>query len=121
MEIKRIIGRVGDERGKKAENLLDYSLNTSIANKIAPSWLIGYSPGSEDDDGKKIDGWVETSDVGRIGLQIKSSYNVAKQFRKEFPRIPVVVIRLGDSEEKILNTVLKQIGAVRKKYLRKRG
>lgn len=120
MEINKIFGKVGQERGRESEALLDEALNRAIDAEAVPEWLVGYSPGTKKDDKNGIDGWVETSDVGKIWLQVKSSRKAAEQSREKHPKIPVVIIRLGDSEKKIVNTVIGEIGGLRKIYLEKR-
>ncbi|GEM_PF-5632750 len=63
-----------------------------------PAWLDTIRPGSEAEDHKGIDFVMETKDVGKIFIQVKSSTWQADRFMAKHPRNPhhIVLIVVDD-------------------------
>jgi len=125
MGVDRLFGKVGNQRGDSAELCVQRAMVQGCNNGTLPDWLIGYERADPRDDrghgkGRGTDGWVETSDVGDIGVQIKSSEGSARRFRESHPNIAVVVVNQGDGFEDIVREVVSAVEPLRSKYLKKR-
>ncbi len=120
-EIRETFRELGQRRGKENERFFQQALEQAIENGNAPEWLIGFVPATSEEEEKGIDGWIETSDVGNISFQLKSSKSGQIYAEGKHPRIPVLVIRPGSSEAEILEVIQEVIGAQREKYLQQRG
>lgn len=118
MSVREQLKEITDQRGKDAENKVMKSFNDS--DEI-PEWLLGIHKGSHEEDKKGVDLWVET-DVGKIKLQVKSSVRGAEEHveRNKKGDIAVVVVKEGDSLEKVFGEMVFSIKPLREKYLKKR-
>ncbi|MCC7357386.1 hypothetical protein IT408_02660 [Candidatus Uhrbacteria bacterium] len=107
------------ERGSMSENRF-FSISKSWEDK--PDWFLRVVQSSvEEDHHDGIDAWVETTDAGRIPIQIKSSDKARVVFEQGTVlrgRLPVnrplvVVVRPDSSDEHIRRCILIGTGYLR--------
>ena len=72
--------------------------------KPVASWIHALRAGTSEEDAQGIDIVAET-EWGEVQLQVKSGMKRARQFTKDHPDIPVIVVYPNDSEERIRNRV----------------
>ena len=118
MSTNTIIGRLGNERGQRAELRVEIAVREAFEKETLPSWIIGYQRACHEDDEKGIDGWLDT-DVGRIKIQVKSSYAGAREFsRRHQPDIAIIIVRNNKiSPEQILDLLIQAVTPLRRRYL----
>ncbi len=121
--VESAFGEVGLERGRINEARVCQVLLDHIEQGLFPAWFKGYQPIplTDTSQSKGIDGWILTLDVGKIPLQIKSSWAGKEKALSEHPRIPVVIVHLQDSEEEVAQKCLQVAEAERQKYLKLRN
>ncbi len=78
-------------------------------------WVKKIRLGTEEEDHQGKDVVVETSDVGDIPTQVKSSRKFLKKHFKKYPDIPVLVIYRGHTEEEVRKMLAKIIKMERRK------
>ncbi len=83
-------------------------------DRIFP-WVKRIRLGTEEEDHQGKDVVVETSDVGDIPVQVKSSRKFLKKHFKKYPDIPVLVIYRGHTEEEVRKMLAKIIKIERRK------
>lgn len=116
LSVRGLINRLGDERGKASEAMVEDVFRRRLEAGKVPVWLIGYQRADQKDNDRGIDGWFVT-DVGKIPLQLKSSRKAMYNALEKRPRIPVVVIKVGQSEDAIYSTCMAVLELQRNKYL----
>jgi len=120
MSISREFGQIGNERGQKAEQVMNAIITNAIKQNACPNWIKKYSAASPEEDGKGIDAWV-TTDIGKIPLQIKSSTRGVQSARDKYPKIPVTRVIIGENKDKTLSRCINVIGKKRRELLAIRG
>lgn len=120
--VKQLIGETKRERGAINEKKVRAAFIQTPENKFTCSWLKKIEFADKKQDAKGIDIIVHTHDVGKIHLQIKSSAWGAKKHKKKYRnKIPVAIIKVGDTSKEIREKVLAVIKPIRDKYLEIRG
>lgn len=113
----QLFGQIGNERGKLAEKRVKLAFIAEDNRKYFPDWVYGFERASfKEDRCKGIDGWIKT-DVGKIPLQIKSSFRGKSKAEQKFPDIPIIVLEAGISDENIIRQCCEIITPVRDYYL----
>lgn len=119
MKVEKLLGHIGQRRGLESEQKVTDLFDSPDCREFFPGWVRGYTVASGKDDAKGIDGWVHT-DVGKIPIQIKSSRRRALDAQKKRPEIPIVVIRIGESNQRLIGKCVAAVSKKRKEYLRQR-
>ncbi len=119
-EVNRLFGKVGAERGTTAENRVITVFERRIKERDCPEWLIGCKQDTDEANRRAIDFWFETKDVGRIRIQVKSSMKGVEKAKKHHPRVPVVRIPPGSSNDYLFRECLGIVERERIKYLQER-
>ena len=78
-------------------------------------WVARIRLGTEDEDHQGKDVVVETTDVGDIPIQVKSSRKFLKKHFRRYPDIPVLVIHRSHSEEDVRKMLARIIKGERAK------
>lgn len=120
MSVHSQFGKIGNERGRINEEKVFDAFSEECEEPPLPEWFRGYISATEEEDKRGIDGWVDT-DVGKIKIQVKSSRNAAREFRKNNPDTAVISVRDGEDLETIRRRLLSEIDPLRKLYLEKRN
>jgi len=118
-EVLTLLRSIGLERGTKNEIKVYEAIQKSISEGYCPAWITEYTPADRKDDRRGIDGWF-TTDVGKIPIQIKSSFSGKRHSEQRRPKIPIVVIHVEDTHEVVLQKCLMAIGPKRDEYLKLR-
>lgn len=119
--IERTISKTKKDRGNLAEERVNRVLRDALEKNHLPSWFLGQQEVTADEDTRrKIDRWILT-DVGKIGLQVKSSKSGARNFRQNNPQTPVIIARPEETDEQIMQKIISVVGQQRGVYLKKRG
>jgi len=115
--VRRILGQIAVERGRSSEQRL---LEACQLDK-RPTWMLSARAGTRDEDARGIDVVLDT-DVGKLYVQVKSSKTGGRHFkeRKRSARIAVVVVRVDDTPDTLLQKVLSAVSPIRKEYLSQR-
>ena len=112
-------------RGKNTEDRFFEAIRTSASAEM-PKWFLRVRrPSLKEDRYEGKDAIIETTDVGKLFLQIKSSEAGAAHFRKgrHFQRnkfIAVIVIRESDTSEDILAKTRNVLSQLRQEIFRNR-
>lgn len=117
MSLHELFGKIGNERGKTAEDLVENAFEED--HDDLPDWFKGYKRATKEEYCKSIDGWVYT-DVGKIKLQIKSSWRNANKFSRTHKDTAVLVVKLGQKPVTIRQNLTSAVEPLRDKYLSKR-
>lgn len=124
VEIFRQFGRVGNERGRSAEQRVAEVIWRWVKDEDdkCPSWLIGYKPASVEENKRGVDGWVVTLDVGDIAIQIKSSQTGARKAegRRRSTRPVVVVVKSHWNDSFLFQRIIGPVAKRRESYLQER-
>jgi hypothetical protein len=115
-----LFGKVGAERGTITENKVMAVFERRIKERDCPEWLIGCKQANEKEDRRGIDFWFKTKDVGNIRIQVKSSMKGVEEAKKHHPKIPVVRLPPGSSENSLFRECLGVVEQERIKYLLER-
>ena len=99
--------RLGQEREKKVVEIL------SREDKL--NWITSVYRGTKEDDANGIDVIVETVDVGKLFLQIKSSHKEARLFKRKYekrdlettPSVAVINVNENDKTEQLIHEHLR--------------
>lgn len=122
MPINKTFRQIGYTRGATAETIVEQVVQEGQENNTLPEWLVGYQRANLKDDMSGVDGWILTSDVGEIKLQIKSSFSGVKKFERNHHRrdIAIVIIKNYDSSQLVLEKIITAVSPLRREYLSKR-
>jgi hypothetical protein len=121
-----LMKRITDERGEMSHQR--FLKLCKEAASWAPSWLTDVVQSSPTEDRLQgVDAWVETTDAGRIPVQIKSSHGSRLLFEEETLRRGiepedqpfVIVIRPDRSDDQIRSELIAGAGYVRNLRLKK--
>lgn len=99
------------------------AMNDATAEDMPPWILYVRRPTSIQDKFEGIDAIVETSDVGQLYVQIKSSKKYAEKFKsgrhfKKNKSIVVVIIRDDDTPAEIRKKARKPLSELRQEYFK---
>lgn len=112
-----ILGRLGNERGVNAEARVVAAMRT--AHK--PPWIrsVERAPARLDRRGVDV---IVRSDVGDLYLQVKSSRRGREAFLERERRLPIacIVVRIGESDERVAAKVISAAGELRARFLAER-
>ncbi|HEY4489949.1 MAG TPA: hypothetical protein VJC12_01685 [Candidatus Paceibacterota bacterium] len=119
--VRSLIGKIGQERGRINENKFFSAFSQGVP---LPEWLYRIERASREEDYRGIDAIAHT-DVGKIFVQIKSSYRAIRYFqiRRQRERLAVafVVVNAYDSPEEIRQKGLNATSEARERILQKRA
>ena len=123
MSVKEVLRRIASQKGVDAETKVEKVMQTNFENNTLPDWILKYEKACKEDDSKGIDGWVYTTDVGKIKIQIKSSESGKEKFmrRHHWQDTAILVIDSRDSFDTILSKIISGIEPLRQRYLSKRS
>ena len=109
-KIKRIEGRRGAERGRRNEQRVYIAFESPAVRYGFPPWFRYLRACTTDEDRSGSDAIIETDDIGKILVQIKSSEYAARKFHRRRGRtqIIVIVVKDGMSDEDIRQIVLAE-------------
>lgn len=79
-----------------------------------PPWLYSVRKAEPEEDAQGVDIIAET-DVGDIGVQVKSSRRFLDRHEKRYPDVPVLVVRLGEAERHVRNRLKGLLKKIRKR------
>jgi len=115
--ISRIIGKIGQERGRRTED----RFTAAFKGVAVPKWCHCVAPATPEQEGQGIDKIMWT-DVGPVYIQLKSSRRGKQEHQRHYPRRPigVVILNSDDSDETIRQKALSAAGELRKRFLNKR-
>lgn len=110
----RLEGQLGMQKGKRAEQRALSALTHSL-----PHWAQTARLATHEEDGRGIDIVIETLRLGDLYVQIKSSRNGARQYRRRRRRAKAIVVVIGEDmeERKIREKMLSAIHRLRRYYL----
>ena len=111
------------EKGRRNEERFFEAMNDVSAKNLPPWILRAHRPTSKQDKYEGIDAIIETSDVGRLFVQIKSSTAGEEKFKKgrHFQRnrsFVVVVVSNYDTPESIRVKTRKLLSELRWEYFK---
>ncbi|MDO8510449.1 MAG: hypothetical protein Q7S15_02385 [bacterium] len=110
-DLFRRLGQVSQERGDGSEQRVCIAFDEPFD---APLWFKGVSRAPWELDRKGVDVIVETTDLGKLYLQIKSSESGVQNFAKKGRKnIAIVLIRGGDTLDEIRTKVLNALQPLR--------
>lgn len=117
-KVIRALNDISLERGRRNEERFFEAMNDPLAKDLPPWILRARRPTSTQDKFEGIDAIIETSDVGKLFVQIKSSMTGANNFKngRHFKRnssIVVVVIRDDDTPKTIRAQARKLLSELR--------
>lgn len=116
--LTNLFRKVSSERGFAGEQRLKEVFTKFLKGECCPEWLVGYEVATvKEDNNRGIDCWFFTSDVGKIGVQIKSSDKGRRKAKIKRPRIPVVIVHQSESDEEIFQQAISVVSRERAKYL----
>ena len=111
---RKAMGKLGNARGQETERR---AVNAMATRRDAwPPWLVGVRRATEEEDQRGVD-LVAQSDVGDIGIQVKSSHRGAARHSRRHVPVVVVGVKLGAA----YRSLLAAITARRSELLAKRG
>jgi len=114
----KVFEKIGRERGFSSESLTENALKNLLKSVW---WITGFRKATDNEDKKRgIDFVIETTNVGDIFLQVKSSEIGKKESLKKHPKIPVVIINRGLTLEEIQKRIKKTLSNQRDYYLSKK-
>jgi len=117
--IKKVFREVGIQRGETAELLVEKTLQ-ELTDSF--EWIKDFRKSTPEEDKKRgVDFVISTKDVGNLFLQIKSSWSGKEKALKKHPRIPVVVVHLGEDLTQIENKIRETLVSQREAFLYKRN
>lgn len=107
-------GREGMRKGKHAEERALLALLHQL-----PPWIRTVRAATDVEDSRGIDIVVETVHIGDLYIQIKSSRNGARQYRRKRrkPKVIIVVIDSAMDERKIRAKMMNALYRLRKHFL----
>lgn len=114
------------ERGRNTEDRFFEAIRTSASAEM-PKWFLRVRrPTSKEDRYEGKDAIIETTDAGKLFLQIKSSEAGAAHFRKgrhfrSNKPIGIIVIHEGDTSEDILVKTRNILSQLRQDILKNRN
>lgn len=113
-------GRTGTKRGKENERRLVASFEQYQGT--LPSWFFAIYPATQEEDESGADAVIDTQDVGRLYLQVKSSQSGVRKFykRRRKKMIGVIVISDKQSNDDIVHVALSILESLRAKLLERR-
>lgn len=117
-DISRAFEKIGLQRGHSSESLTEIALKDLLKSVY---WITSFRKATENEDKKRgIDFVIETTNVGKIFLQVKSSQVGKEGSLKRHPKIPVVVVNKGENLKEIQKKIRKVISSQRNYYLSKK-
>lgn len=119
MRTKRKLGKIGAEKGLRAEDKVS-QVSEAVGSPDCPEWFRGCRKANRKDEGRRIDFWFDTEDVGAIAVQVKSSKRGVRGALEKHPRIPVVLIPPGLSIQEVLKRCFSTVAQQRDLYLKAR-
>lgn len=117
----KALGRSENQKGFGAESK---ALDALFANSKAVAWIDSFRKATKEEDTLMgVDIVVETKDIGKLFIQIKSSQVQARRYCDRRRRImaSVVVVRPTDRIEVVWNCLEAALSGLRKQILEKRG
>ena len=116
IEVRRVLGRLGNERGAHAERVVVDALNSCWR----PKWVKGARLASKELDHKGVDVVVST-DVGDLYLQVKASKREVQRRRAEYEAksIAIVWARPLDSIDVVCTRAAGELARLRSKIIDK--
>lgn len=116
-----ILGRLANERGRKAERRFNKVVQAARLSGNLPVWWKEERDGTKEEDKRGIDKMVKT-DVGLIFIQIKSSLRRKQEFIKNRRAtfIAVVVIQATETDRTVLTNILGEVEKIRNLILERR-
>ena len=122
LRVQRTMRAVQHERGWRAEQKAVDALSEPFPDR--PSWFRSIRLGTEEEDHEGIDVVIETKDLGKLLIQVKSSQAGVKKFVERGRRshlIGIVVIGLDDETSVVRQKLLHVAKQLRHAILEKRG
>ena len=109
------------EKGMRTEDRFFEAINDTTAKDLPPWILRARRPTSTQDKFEGVDAIVETSDVGQLYVQIKSSKKYAEKFKNgrhyaQNKSIIVIVIGASDTPADIRAKVRGPLSKLRREY-----
>lgn len=125
MSVAQVAGKIGAERGCKHEARLLRIIEEAIASRQMPEWIKCVRRGSQEEDlFQKIDVVFETTDLGKMFLQVKSSFRRLREFertRRAAPRVIGFVINEYLNDDIVLQTLVRLLEQERAVIVRLRN
>ena len=123
--VHRVLKDLTLERGRRNEEKFFIAMRVpnSISLVELPDWILGVArPSAKEDKNEGIDAIVETTDTGKLFVQIKSSeagvahFKAGRHFKKN-NLIVILVIRESDTLEQVRKNARKLLAECRQKIL----
>jgi hypothetical protein len=120
MTPSKLLKKVAREKGKDGEIRIINSLENNKDNW--PQWIIEIREATKDEDKKGCDIVVKT-DIGKLYLQVKSSWTGVKDFnsKRRSKIIATILSRPEEDETKLFNIAIKKLSSMRKEILERRN
>ena len=122
LRVNHVLRAVQHERGWRAEMLAVEAFSEPDSHR--PRWFRSIRLGTEEEDHDGIDVVIETTDLGKLLIQVKSSLAGVKKFTEKGRRshlIGIVVIHIDDEASIVREKILEVALQLRRDILEKRG
>jgi hypothetical protein len=125
--IRRALHDISLERGRRNKERFFEAMKAKDSSVEMPKWFVrAYHASRKEDLFEGKDAIIETKDVGKLFIQIKSSYAGAQNFLKgkhckHHSFIGVIVIHDNDTNESIRTRARRILSKLRQDILEKRN
>ena len=122
--LEKLFYKIGCNRGDGAEGKFLRVFRQGSISSGMPRWVVYMYKAPDFEDRQGIDFVVTTSDIGKIFIQIKSSWGGAQKFKEhrlyrrgKLKFVALVIVREADTPEIIRSKTLQAISGARRDIL----